>query len=232
VQYPAEHGYTVYAYDQRGHGRSSGKRAYAERFARFLGDLEAVVRFVRRREGSKALYLVGHSFGRQVVLSSGATRDNGVAGIIASSPNLRLAMPIHWVKKRAGLLLSRLTPSFSMSTEIDPMYVSHDLDEVAAYVSDPLVNNGITVRLASEMFSNQDKILDLAQNFKLPCLLMHGGDDHISDPDGTEDFYAACASKDKSIKIYPGLYHELFNECAADRQQVFAHMEKWLKGRV
>lgn len=233
-QYPVRYfhalGYNIYSYDQRGHGQSGGVRAYAERFARFVGDLDCVLRLVRSREGDKKVILIGHSFGGQVVLTYGARFPSKISGAISSSANLRLAMPISWIKKQLGLLLARYAPKLTMDAGIDPKNISHDPQVVADYESDPLINCQITVRLASEMFANQDQIMGLARAFRLPCFMMHGGDDPISDPKGTKDFYKACASKDKSLKIYPGLYHEIFNE--VDRKAVFDDMKSWLEKRI
>ncbi len=229
VQFFGKEGYTIYAYDQRGHGRSDGQRAYAESFAKFIGDLNQVIRFIKKKEGDKKIYLIGHSFGGQVVLTYGARHPEGIEGIIVSSPNLRLAMPVPWLKKQAGLFLSSLLPGLAMDSGVDPNLVSHDEEEVEAYANDPLINTDITVRLASEMFANQDEMLSIAEAFEVPCLLMHAGDDQISDPEGTEEFFEACAASDKTLELYPGFYHELFNE--VDKLSVFSDMKTWLQRR-
>jgi alpha-beta hydrolase superfamily lysophospholipase len=230
VKYFGERGYAMYAYDQRGHGRSAGRRAHAENFARLLGDLDVVLRFIRKKEGKRKIFLIGHSFGGQVALTYGARFSERIDGVIASSPNLRLSMPVRWLKKKFGRMISNVLPTLSMDSGVNPKMISHDEAEVRAYEEDPLINTDITVRMASEMFENQDQMLQIARAFKIPCLLMHAGDDQISDPKGTEDFYAACASSDKSLKLYPGLYHELFNE--VENMAVFSDIHNWLRERA
>ena len=229
VRYFNERGYTIYAYDQRGHGRSGGARGYTERFARFLGDLDRILQLIGDRETGQKIFLVGHSLGGQVVLTYGSRQANRVAGVVTSSANLRLKMPVPWLKKQAGMLLARYVPKLTMPAGLDPSNLSHDLQVVTAYEEDPLVNDRITVRLAAEMFDNQDQMNRIAQQFRLPCLMLHGGDDPVSDPDGTQDFFTACASKDKELKLYPGYYHEIFNEVG--REAVFEDIENWLKKR-
>lgn len=223
-------GYTMYAYDQRGHGRSEGRRAYAERFARLLGDLEQVLGFIKKREGKKKVILVGHSFGGQVALTYASRHPNGISGLITSSANIRLRMPVPYLKKKVGRLLAYVIPTFTMNSGIEPSYVSHDPKEVEAFEKDPLINKEITVRMADLMFDNQDRLLAIARQVKVPCLLMHGTEDPISDPKGSEDFYRACSVKDKQLKLYPGLYHELFNEI--DKLTVFRDMREWIEARV
>ncbi len=231
VKYFSERGYTIYAYDQRGHGHSGGRRAHTESFARFLGDLDRIIQHIRKKEGDKKLFLIGHSFGGQVALTYGARHgDDGIDGVIVSSPNLRLAMPVPWLKKQVGQLLSHVVPSLAMDAGLVAELVSHDPDEVEAYANDPLINRSITVRMASEMFANQALMPQIAQEFTLPCLFMHAGDDQISDPQATQEFYEDCASADKVLKFYEGYYHELFNE--VDNLAVFKDMESWLQQQL
>src|SRR5439155_1090024 len=61
-------GFAVYLLDQRGHGRSGGRRGYLSRFSQLLGDLQAFRRAVRRRRPELPQILVGHSFGGLVAL--------------------------------------------------------------------------------------------------------------------------------------------------------------------
>src|SRR6185295_4314517 len=58
-------GYATYLLDQRGHGRSGGKRGHLSRFSQLLGDLQAFRRAVRQRQDVPQV-LVGHGFGALV----------------------------------------------------------------------------------------------------------------------------------------------------------------------
>ena len=64
----------------------------------------------------------------------------------------------------------------------------------------------------------------------LPILVMHGTADRLSDPRGSEKLYDRASSEDKTLKLYNGFYHEIFNE--PGRERVFADMEEWLEGHV
>lgn len=230
VEYFRRLGYTIYAYDQRGHGKSGGPRAHADRFARLLGDLDHVLRFIRDKEGSKPLFIVGHSFGGQVVLNYAIRHPDGIAGIITSSANIKLAMPIPTLKKKLGLLASHFVPQLPVPSGLKAEHLSHDQKVVDDYLSDPLCGTLISVRLASEMLANQEMLPILSKDFRLPCLLMHAEDDKICDPEGTKEFYRNCASQDKTLKTYPGFYHELFNE--VDKERVFKDIKDWLNKHV
>jgi alpha-beta hydrolase superfamily lysophospholipase len=59
---------------------------------------------------------------------------------------------------------------------------------------------------------------------------MHGSADRISDPSSSKMLFEGVNSKDKTLKLYEGFYHEIFND--PERRQVFLDMEAWLKLHV
>ena len=52
----------------------------------------------------------------------------------------------------------------------------------------------------------------------------------IVDPGGAQTLYDKASSKDKTIRIYEGLYHEVFNE--PERAGVLKEVETWLAAHV
>ena len=68
----------------------------------------------------------------------------------------------------------------------------------------------------------------LSQMWKihLPILIMHGNADQLSSPSGSEVLYDRLSATDKTLKLYHGLYQEIFNE--PGHGQVFADMDAWL----
>jgi len=69
-----------------------------------------------------------------------------------------------------------------------------------------------------------------AQKITLPILLLQGGADRLVDSSGAHILFEALQSDDKTLKIYEGLYHEIFNE--PERHQVLADLEAWLENHV
>ncbi len=227
VEYFAPKGFTVYAMDLRGHGNSGGRRAYADSLDQFLEDIHAFLKMIHDREPGKKIFLVGHSFGGQLVLNYGVRYQNGLKGILVSSPNIRLKLQLPFIKRLAAPILSCLIPTLSMGNELDASLVSHDTSIVKSYATDKKVLRKITARLGDIILENHMKIMELAPNLHVPIFMMHAGDDLICSPEGTKDFFDLIPSKDKSLKIYKGYYHELFNETG--REQVFKDMEQWIE---
>jgi alpha-beta hydrolase superfamily lysophospholipase len=147
-------------------------------------------------------------------------------GIIASSPGLGLAfVPPQW-KVTLAKTLSNLTPALAMSNELDPDWLSRDKAVVEAYRSDPLVHDRITARCFVEFTNAQAETMAGAGNLTLPLYLIGGEEDHLTSTKAIEAFYAAAGSADKTLRIYEGLYHEVFNE--PEQERVINDMIDWL----
>jgi alpha-beta hydrolase superfamily lysophospholipase len=114
---------------------------------------------------------------------------------------------------------------------IDAEAISQDKDVVNAYVCDPLVYRGkIRARLGVELIKAMGAVKRQISEIHLPILVMHGAADRLSDPKGSEMLYQKASSADKTLKVYEGYYHEIFNE--PGREHVFGDMETWLTARV
>jgi alpha-beta hydrolase superfamily lysophospholipase len=115
--------------------------------------------------------------------------------------------------------------------ELDVNGISRDPQVVAAYVNDPLVYHGKTpARLGAELLSAMTRITEEASKITLPMIIVQGAADSLVEPSGAQMLYDKATSKDKTIKIYDGLYHEVFNE--PERDQVLKDVEDWLKTQL
>jgi len=65
-----------------------------------------------------------------------------------------------------------------------------------------------------------------------PFLLVHGDDDKLCNPIGSELLYRRSKVSDKSLKIFPGAKHQLFLELESTRNQVFSEIENWIERRM
>jgi alpha-beta hydrolase superfamily lysophospholipase len=85
--------FPAYALDQRGHGRSGGRRVHLSRFSQLLGDLQAFRRAVRRRRNVPQL-LVGHGVGGLIVLRYLETQPGEPpVGAVVANPALAPSRP-------------------------------------------------------------------------------------------------------------------------------------------
>jgi alpha-beta hydrolase superfamily lysophospholipase len=114
---------------------------------------------------------------------------------------------------------------------LDATGISRDPEVVKAYVNDPLVFHGKTpARLAAEMLKAMLHVTAEAEKITLPFITLQGSADRLVDPGGAQMVYDKASSKDKTIKIYEGFYHEVFNE--QERAVVLKDVETWLKAHI
>ena len=127
-------------------------------------------------------------------------------------------------------LLAVLTPRLGLIA-LDSSGVCRDPDIVRHYLEDPQVFHGrLTARLLREFFAGMARLEQEAGALALPMLVMHGGDDSMVSPEGSEILYTRASSDDKTLKIYPGLYHEIFNE--PEKDEVLAEILNWCEVRL
>lgn len=63
-------------------------------------------------------------------------------------------------------------------------------------------------------------------SLRTPLLILHGTGDCICDVEGSRQLHARAGSADKTLRLYAGLYHDLFHE--PERAEVLADLLAWL----
>jgi alpha-beta hydrolase superfamily lysophospholipase len=230
VNYFVPKGYAVYSFDLRGHGKSDGKRSYIERFSYYIDDLQTFFNLVRTENPNTRIFMVGHSMGSTIALDYALEHQSELQGLIISGTTLKLGSSINKAAILMAKILSMILPKIEVSA-LDPGGISRDPSVVAAYVNDPLNYTGkLSARFGVELLKTMEMLQSGLSEINLPILIMQGSQDRISDPASSKMLFDGVSSKDKTMKIYEGFYHEIFND--PERQQVFSDMEAWLKTRV
>ncbi|MBN2580056.1 MAG: lysophospholipase [Pirellulales bacterium] len=224
------HGYAVYGFDLRGHGRSSGERAWIASFEDFLDDAEAFLQRVRQEAPELPLFLLGHSMGGEVAVWLVLTRYPSLSGLILSAPALRTGGKVFPLLRRLARLVSRIFPRLRL-TRLGYRFMSRDPEVIENFRTDPLVNHGkFPVRTGAEILRIMGEIQRRGGQVRLPLLVLHGTGDFVTDYRGSREFYERAASPDKTLRLYDGLYHEIFSE--PERDQVIGDVISWLDARV
>ena len=230
VNYFVPRGYAIYGFDQRGHGKSDGLRGYVDKFSNFVNDLNTFLSIVHSRQHDARIFMVGHSIGGTIAAAYAIFHQDDFDGLILSGATLKVGAGVSAGLIIAARVLSLLLPKAGLYV-IDATAVSRDKGVVSAYVSDPLVYRGkIRARLGIELIKAMETLQRQMPKIYLPILVLHGTADQLSDPEGSKILYARVSSRDKTLKLYEGFYHEIFNE--PECEQVFADVEAWLATRV
>jgi acylglycerol lipase len=230
VDYFVPRGYAIYALDHRGHGRSEGARVYVARFTDYLDDLKTFFDMVRGWHPDRKIFMVGHSMGGTIGLAYAVRYQDELNGLVLSAAGVRPGESISPLLITVGKLCSTLLPKMGMLV-LDASTISRDPAVVAAYDNDPLVYRGkVTARLGAEMIATMQAFPEQVSRLRLPILIMHGTADRLVDPQGSPWLYETVGSTDKTLKLYEGFYHEIFNE--PEHEQVLADVEAWLQAHL
>jgi len=221
-------GWCVYAADRRGYGLSGGGRAYT-RFDDYLDDLEVLIQGVEREERGTPIYLMGHSVGGTIAaLFATRKKARALRGTILSAAALRRddgALAYAGQTKLLAAISSRST-----TYPLDGEHFSRDPSTLKEYASDTLIQGAAPVRAAMELLAAVERVRDRAQDIVMPLLVLHGSEDRVTPQGGSRDFVEMVSSEDKTLSIYPGLFHDLLHE--PERQQVCGDIHAWLDARV
>lgn len=221
-------GYSVFGYDLRGHGRSGGVRVFTPSFGHIMQDLQMVVNRAQTFAPDKKLFVYGHSMGGNITLNYALRRPQGLSGVIATSPWLKLPQEPPAALVMAGKVLNKLSPTYRFVRPGDDALLSRDATLVARRGQDPLRAVGITARQYVELSNSAKWALDHAAELGMPLFLAHGEADLITNPEGSKQFFADVKVADKTLKLYPECRHELHNEITPDRDVFLADVVAWL----
>src|SRR2546421_73667 len=209
-------GYSTYILDQRGHGRSGGRRGHLSRFSQLLGDLQAFRRVVRHRV-DRPQALLGHSFGGLVALRYLETQPSDpVAAAVISSPWLGLpSAPAAW-KRIAARLLADLWPTLPFAVDLDLDHLSRDPSVNEAYQRDPAVHRVMTPGAWREIRWAQRSVVADGSRIECPLLFLLAGEDRVVDAQLARAFADGLRAP-VQVRWYPEMYHEVLNDPQRDR---------------
>ncbi|WP_260580825.1 alpha/beta hydrolase [Sphingopyxis sp. PET50] len=223
-------GYAVYAVDHWGHGRSDGTPGFVPRFSAFTDGMAELLTLVEVNHGDTPRLLLGHSMGGLIATLFLIQRQDAFAAAALSGPAILPAAPPSRFTVWISRFLSRFFPRLGVLA-LDANGVSRDPAVVAAYLADPLVYTGkIGARLGKEMMNAMAAAQAGAPKITLPILLQHGEADALTAPAGSRYLFDHVASKDKRLEIYPGLFHEIYNE--PERDAVLDDLVGWFDAHV
>jgi alpha-beta hydrolase superfamily lysophospholipase len=217
-------GIAVFAIDLRGRGRSQGDRFYVESFAEYAADVEIVLATARARLPNLPTFLLGHSAGGVVACLVALTHGAELAGLISESFAYELPAPDFALTIIKGL--SHIAPHAPV-LRLKNADFSRDPAIVAAMDADPLIaaETQPSETLAALIRADGQLHHEAAQ-LNLPVLILHGTADKAAKPAGSADFHDRVGSTDKTLKLYPGAFHDLLSDIG--KNEVLRDVRDWI----
>ncbi|MBD0400511.1 alpha/beta hydrolase [Flammeovirga sp. EKP202] len=225
-----ENNYGFIGYDQRGHGKTPGKRGVVPSYDAVLHNVTELLSLIKEKFPDLPIFLYGHSMGGNIV-SSYLLKENPsfLKGAIVTSPWLRLAVdPPAWQEK-IGKFIGGIFKDFVIPSKLNPADLSTDLTVGEIYVKDPLVHNKICTALYFGVKEAGEWAIENAGQLKVNTLLMHGDDDNITSYKASEEFANKAPSENMTFKIWKGLRHEMHNEKI--KEEVLSEILRFIEKR-
>jgi alpha-beta hydrolase superfamily lysophospholipase len=221
-------GLAVFALDLRGRGRSDGERFYVEDVADYVSDVAATMALAQSRHPELPVFLLGHSAGGVVSSTYVLEHQAGLAGFICESFAFQVPAPGFALAAIKGL--SHIAPRLPV-LKLKNEDFSRDAKAVEALNNDPLTANEVQPAITvAALVRADERLREEFPQVTLPVLIMHGTDDKATVCHGSQFFYETAGSKDKTLKLYEGHYHDLLNDIG--KEQVMSDIREWIAARL
>ncbi len=226
----AEAGLITYALDLRGHGRSGGKRVYLKNISEYTDDFHHLVGLATAAHPELKRVVLGHSMGGGVVFTYGVEHPDDYAAMVLSGPAVYAQDAVSPLMIGVAKVLGSLLPGLPVEN-LPADAVSRDPEVVAAYEADPMVHHGkLPAGIAKALIGVGETMPRRAAVLTAPLLVVHGGQDSLIPVAGSELLGDRVGSADVNLKVYPELYHEVFNE--PERAVVLDDVTSWIATRL
>ncbi|AJS33985.1 ABH_G0034100.mRNA.1.CDS.1 [Saccharomyces cerevisiae] len=237
-------GYESFTFDQRGAGVTSpGRSKGVTDEYHVFNDLEHFVEKNLSECKAKGipLFMWGHSMGGGICLNYACQgkHKNEISGYIGSGPLIILHPHTMYNKPTQIIapLLAKFLPRVRIDTGLDLRGITSDKAYRAFLGSDPMsvplygsfrqIHD--FMQRGAKLYKNENNYIQKNFAKDKPVVIMHGQDDTINDPKGSEKFIQDCPSADKELKLYPGARHSIFSlETDEVFNTVFNDMKQWL----
>jgi alpha-beta hydrolase superfamily lysophospholipase/SAM-dependent methyltransferase len=203
----------VFAWDQRGHGRSPGERGAAPDLATVIHDADEWVRHLVAAHGIdlRDTIVLAHSLG--AVIATAWVHDYAppIRGLILATPAFRVKLYVPFAVPFLRLKQSVFGPGY-VKSYVKASVLTHDAAEVERYNADPLIFRQIAVNMLLDLHDTSTRLVDDAGAINVPLLVLAAGSDWVVKESAQRRFVERASSPVKRFERLPGFFHALFHE--------------------
>lgn len=210
----------IFAWDQRGHGQSSGKRGAAENLGVIIRDLEA---FFQHLEKTYAIaredcLLVAHSVGAVVAAAWVHDYAPPLRGLVLATPAFKVKLYVPFAVPMLRLK-EKLLPGGIVKSYVKSKVLTHDPEQQRAYNEDKAIFREISVNILLDLYETARRVVEDAAAIRVPTLVFSASQDWVVHTGPQRAFFERLGSADKHFHTLHGFYHAIFHE--AQREVVF-----------
>lgn len=231
----AKEGYAVYAIDHQGHGKSEGLKGHVPDIKVVVDDCIAFFDSKRGSHKGMSFFLYGESMGgaiallihlRQPELWQGVVLNGAMCGIGKFKPP--------WPAEHLLGFISGIIPTWPIvpTKDIPTVSFKEPWKRELARNNPNRYSGRPRAATAQEFLRVVKEIEGRASEVTAPLLMLHGGLDVVCDPDGVKMLHQNVSCADKTLHVYPDMWHQLVGEPSEGLEQVFGDMFSWLEAHL
>lgn len=235
----AKAGFIAYALDLQGHGFSDGHPGRIHNVHVVIDDCIQFFDSVRGDHPKLPAFLYGESLGGALALLISLKQKTEWTGLILNGAMCGISKNIKpmWPLEKLLPLAACIAPNARIRFSRSPASKSYKEEWKRKLVSKSpnrhrLVSRKPPAATALQFFRVCTFIKRNCGELKIPMLIVHGGDDGSCDPIAAMNVYKSAASKDKTIRIFEGMWHMLIGEPNESVELVFGTIISWIGERA
>ena len=223
----------IYAYDQRGFGKSATRGRWSG-WQAMTEDLATFVALIKQIHPGIPVYILGESMGGAVTIvtmSKGNPPD--VNGVILVAPAVwaRSEMPLY--QRFALWMAAHTIPWKKVTGQSLGVTASDNIEMLRKLGKDPLVIKETRIEVLYGLSNLMDKAFDSAELFNTTTLILYGEKDEIIPWKPVSNFYQRLPlrSRDQQRMIlYENGYHMLLRDLQSAK--VLAEIARWINDQT
>ncbi|XP_076937818.1 caffeoylshikimate esterase-like [Bidens hawaiensis] len=226
-------GFAVYGIDNQGHGKSSGMQAYIPSFDDLATDCSDF--FTKNKR--KLRILLGKSMGGAMALLLHLKKPEYWDGAVLVAPLCKIADDIKPPQLVISMLrkLTKIIPTWKIIPGQNFVNIVFRDSKIREEVrNNPLFYKGrVSLQTANQLLNVSLDIEKRLQEVTLPFFVGHGEADNVTDPTVSKLLYETASSSEKTIKLYPEMWHSLtYGEFTENIDIVFGDIISWIDGII
>lgn len=217
-------GITLYAYDQRGFGRTQTRGRWPGAPS-LVADLSAVVDSVKSAHPETPVYVIGHSMGGAVVLTAMEEQPLAADGVILAAPAVWGASQMPIAYRVALNLAAGIFPGKKLTGERAQRQATDNIDVLRAMAADPLMIGETRLDATLGVVRLMGEAWRASETACGRILFLAGDKDEIIPPKSLAKA-AARLNGDVDLRTYPDGWHLLLRDLQAEN--VWRDVADWV----
>src|SRR5262245_19441013 len=218
------HDVGIFAWDARGHGRSTGDRGAAKSLHDVIKDVDAFALHVSQKYGIPIENMIALAHSLAAVTVTAWIHDYGppIRAMVLAAAAFYVKLYVPFAIRALRVVRPRFVKSYVKSKML-----THDPEQAALYDSDPLIFRQIAVNVLLDLHDTAKRLVADAGAIQMPTLMIGAGKDWVVSLKAQQTFFDRLSSTQKRFEIFPDAYHAIFHE--TNRRSVIGLVREFVR---